>query len=252
MADIRTVLALALRVPVFPCCNVPGDKDFDKKPMTKHAFKDASSDVDVIRAWWRRWPDALIGAPAGIRFSVLDLDLQHAEARQWLDANGHRLPATRTHRTRSGGLHLLFAPHSGMKCSASKLHPHVDTRGAGGYVIWWPAEGLEVLHHSTLADVPEWIAEALRPKSLPAPEPTCKYDSGDAWLRGLVRVVAGASEGQRNRALFWAACCAGEAIRAGKASREWAASVLIEAAARTGLAASEAQRTITSGFARGK
>lgn len=145
---------------------------------------------------------------------------------------------------------MLFRPDPAIKCTSGKLHPHVDTRGLGGYCIWWPAEGLPVEHAALLADVPEWILEALRPKSLPAPEPTCGYDSAGAWLRGLVRVVAGASEGQRNRALFWAACRAGEAIRAGKASREWTASVLIEAAARAGLAAAEAQRTISSGFAR--
>jgi len=210
MADAKTALKLARRVPIFPCCNVPGDRDFDKKPLTSHGFKDAVCDPSVIRRWWNRWSDALIGVPTGIKFDVIDLDLQHAEAQQWLDSNAHRLPATRAHRTRSGGQHMLFRPDPAIKCTSGKLHPHVDTRGLGGYCIWWPAEGLPVEHAALLADVPEWILEALRPKSLPAPEPTCGYDSAGAWLRGLVRVVAGASEGQRNRALFWAACRAGE------------------------------------------
>ena len=58
---------------VFPCDN-------DKKPFTAHGFKDASTDPDLIRRWWARWPDALIGVPTGIKFCVVDVDLQHPEA----------------------------------------------------------------------------------------------------------------------------------------------------------------------------
>jgi Bifunctional DNA primase/polymerase, N-terminal len=118
-------LKLAQRVPVFPCDN-------DKTPFVTHGFKDASSDPDTIRKWWLKWPDALIGVPTGIKFVVVDLDLQHDEARGWLSDNWGRLPVTRTHRTRSGGKHLLFAPHPDVKCSTGKVHPHVDTRGHGG------------------------------------------------------------------------------------------------------------------------
>jgi hypothetical protein len=34
---------------VFPCDN-------DKRPFTAHGFKDASTDPDLIRRWWTRWP----------------------------------------------------------------------------------------------------------------------------------------------------------------------------------------------------
>jgi hypothetical protein len=243
-------LTLAQRgVPVFPC-------DDDKRPVVTKGFKAASTDADVIRTWWQRWPDALIGAPTGIRFVVIDLDLQHEEAQQWLDTNAHLLPPTRTHGTRSSGLHLLFRPHPEVACSVGKLHPHVDTRGAGGYIIWWPSEGLEVLHGGLLAEVPGWVLDALRPKVAPAAKlpPTsksgCRFDASGGWWRGLVRVVAAAPEGQRNQALFWASCRAGEAVRAGKSSRDWIADVLVEAAARAGLAAPEAQRTVDNGLAR--
>jgi hypothetical protein len=95
-ASLDEALRLARRVPVFPCDN-------DKTPFVAHGFKDASTEPDLIQKWWEKWPDALIGVPTGSKFVVIDLDLQHDEARQFLSNNWGRLPRTRTHETRSGG-----------------------------------------------------------------------------------------------------------------------------------------------------
>ena len=157
-------------MPVFPCDN-------DKRPFTAHGFKDASTDPDVIRRWWTRWPNALIGVPTGIKFCVVDVDLQHPEAQEWYGRAN--LPVTRTHVTRSGGRHLLFRPHDEFRCSASKIWKHVDTRGLGGYIIWWPAEGLEVLHAGTVAEVPGWIIAKLNP---PPPPPRPSSNAPDSRI----------------------------------------------------------------------
>src|SRR5262249_10616002 len=149
-------------IPVFPCVNKPGE-DADKRPLTPNGFKDATCDPDTVHRWWTEHPDALIGVPTGIKFVVVDLDLEHEDAQQWLADNPARGPLTLPHRTRTGGIHWLFASHDKMKCTASKLGPHIDTRGAGGYIIWWPACGIEVLHGGVLADVPEWMIETLAP-----------------------------------------------------------------------------------------
>ena len=140
-------------VPVFPC------KVTDKSPHTKHGFKDATTDPARIKRWWSRWPDALIGVPTGGKFVVVDVDLQHPEAQHWYgEAN---LPPTRMHVTLTlGGRHILFQPHDGIRCSASKVWRHVDTRGEGGFIIWWPAHGFEVMHGTVLAPVPDWIVRA--------------------------------------------------------------------------------------------
>jgi hypothetical protein len=102
----RALALAALAVPVFPCVNAPTTPERDKKPLIPkkkggNGFKDATTDVAVIRSWWRRWPNALIGVPTGARFVVLDVDLQHPEAREWFATAA--LPETRTHFTRSGG-----------------------------------------------------------------------------------------------------------------------------------------------------
>jgi hypothetical protein len=81
-----------------------------------------------------------------------------------------------------------------------------------------------------------------------APPPcTTRVDGGSQLrLRGLVRTVVRAAEGQRDEALFWAACWAGEAMRDGTAARDFVFDVLVEAAAVAGLGRLQAERTIKS------
>src|SRR5262245_19145135 len=141
---------------VFPC-------GLDKAPLVKHGFRDAVRDHDQIRRWWNRWPDALVAVATGEKLVVLDLDLQHEDARSWYETNRRQLPSTRTHITRSGGRHLVFKPHPRVRCSTSKIGPHIDTRGSGGCIIWWPAHGHEVLYADLLAEVPEFLLSALDP-----------------------------------------------------------------------------------------
>ena len=88
-------------------------------------------------------------------FSVLDVDKGKGGG-DWWAANKARLPATRKHRTRSGGIHCLFIHRAGLLNSVSKIAPGVDVRASGGYVIWWPAHGFAVVD-LPLAAWPEWL-----------------------------------------------------------------------------------------------
>jgi hypothetical protein len=159
---------------------------------------------------------------------------------------------TRTHATRSGGKHLLFAPNDKVKCSAGKLGPHVDTRGHGGYIVFWPACGFEILHRDVLAPVPAWIIEALNPKPRPIiTSRICVNAPTSASLRGALRVLAGAGEGERNHKLYWTACRMGEAVRSGTISEAQALHLLTSVGRSVGLLDREIAVTSRSGIQKG-
>lgn len=241
LRDAALALVQQRGLPVFPC------KVADKTPYTTHGFKDASTDRTRIQRWWSRWPDALIGVPTGIRFVVVDVDLQHREAQEWYARAN--IPATRTHVTRSGGRHILFLSNDRVRCSAGKIWRHVDTRGAGGFIIWWPASGFEVLHAGFLAPVPDWI---VRPLEQPKPNrrtiKAVDLDKAPATIAGIVRTIAGAREGERNQLCFWGACRLAELADQQLIDRDDALDIAVEAASRAGLPHAEALRTVRSAF----
>ncbi len=245
MRPIDTALRLARRGhAVFPC----GE---DKRPLTPRGFKDATTDPDIIRNWWNAAPTALVGAPTGHRFVVLDIDCaKHVEAAQWYGRAN--LPLTRTHVTRSGGRHLLFKPHPDITNSAGKICAGVDTRGEGGYIIWWPAHGYNVMHGGGLADVPAWLLAALeRKRSAEIIQFRSRpRTSGSAQqkLDGIIRAIASAREGARNSLTFWGACRLAEMVTEGTISRADAIAIAVEAASRNGLTQTEALRTAQSAF----
>jgi hypothetical protein len=228
-----------------------------------HGFLDASTHDDDLKALWSEFPGPLVGVATGnpSQLAVLDLDKKHAEARDWYVVHRDRLQPTRTHRTRSGGLHLLFGHLDGLRNSASKIAKGVDVRADGGYIVWWPAAGLQVLSDEPIAPWPDDLIEALaEPASaaplppLPPPVRTPHRVAGDLRpalhrVIGLGRIVAHAGEGERNRILFWATCRARDMIAAGDLDRPAAVEVveaLHAAAIRAGLPAREAERTIRS------
>jgi hypothetical protein len=188
-----------------------------------------------------------------IGLDVLDLDFgRHQEARNWWRENRQRVPRTRVHRTLSGGLHLLFQHDDLVHCTAGKIRLGVDTRGNGGYIIWWPAADQPVLSAAPPAPWPDWLLAEFRPKLKPQPRSRSVVRApNNHLLAKLVQMVAGAREGERNSLTFWCACRAGEMVAAGVLSATTAIAVIAEAATRSGLPRTEAERTARSGVVTG-
>jgi Bifunctional DNA primase/polymerase, N-terminal len=245
MEPISVALSLAARgVACFPCRE-------DKRPACPNSFKDATADANALASLWQRFPGTHIGVPTGERFVVVDLDFKHPEAAQWYQET--KLPVTRTHVTRSDGRHLLFAPHPAVKNSTSKICKGVDTRGAGGYIIWWPAIGLQVMHGGVLADVPDIILQAFKPQSQPnivtPPHRYVTRGQATARLRGIIDTAAKADEEERNHVLFWCANRVRDMARGGELNEgdfRRAIAELAQAAISIGLPQREAERTIAS------
>ena len=170
----------------FPCSAT-------KRPASPHGFKDATTDPDALR-------DSVAGISGRVNrgqhgnvsgIDVLDIDVKHAETKTWWQDNRCRFPRTRIHRTRSGGLHLLFKHPDGARCTAGKIALGVDTRADGGYVIWWPANGLPIFSDAPPASWPEWFLSELRPKVRPS-TPVARVPDHH-FIGKLVHLVAGAS-----------------------------------------------------------
>jgi putative DNA primase/helicase len=212
-------------LPVFPC------SPKDKRPLTEHGFRDASTNRDTIKAQWGRWPDALIGVPTGDFSGIfaLDVDVDHKEGENGLESlaaleeKHSPLPDTKRTRTPSGGVHYLFRYPEGVQpgSSAGKLGPGLDTRGSGGYVIFPPSrtpKGQYVFENpqTPLADLPDWLLRLVAP---PPRQDTPKasspvQSSGDhpyvrAAVDGELEALAAARPGTRNDSLNRAAFALG-------------------------------------------
>jgi hypothetical protein len=110
-----------------------------------------------------------------------------------------------------------------------------------------------------LVVLPGELAEVNVPPAVvlaPPPSRTEAHINGfvpdDRALVGLVRAVAQARLGDRNRVLYWAACRVAEYVQARLFDHATALAILCEAARYAGLPTAEASRTALSGLRRGE
>jgi hypothetical protein len=250
---IEAALRLCLRYPVFPCGN-------DKRPTVNHGFKEASRDPDVVRAMWQDRPGELIGVPTGAVSGIdaLDIDPRHG-GDEWLAANADSLPRTRRHQTRSGGQHLIFRHAEGVRNSAGKIALGVDTRGDGGFIIFWPAHGYRVETALIIADWPRWLLQTLVPPPQAASRQVPLPNAGDGQLRryavgalrSAVEKVASTSEGGRNNLLNKECFSLCRFIATGALTAHEIADGLAAAAHAAGLSQREIAATLSSALRAG-
>lgn len=137
-------------VPVFRL--MPGRK----RPLPgSRGLKEATTDLERIRAWWADLPAANIGLATGYAFDAVDIDGppgQLSRVRHWCDADACLDPSCQHPGTfaqierdqlakvltpRPGGMHI-YVPPTGDGNKAGIL-PGVDYRGLGGYVVAPPS-----------------------------------------------------------------------------------------------------------------
>lgn len=253
--SLALAAALTLGLPAFPCRS-------NKAPACPHGWHDATADSVVLRELFRLYPGPLIGVPTGEAsgLDALDIDSPRHPAAAWWSAHRHDLPQTRTHRTRSDGLHLLFRHAAGLRCWAGRPVVGVDGRSTGGYIVWWPATGEPVPCDAPLAPWPEWLLEALRPSYRAAPSGTgtarfvfSHHRRGEApyasaALRSGADRVALAQVGSRNRALNAEAYGIGRLVADGLLDVQEVADTLAAAATAAGLSSREIVNTLRSAF----
>lgn len=193
MTPLHYALSLADQgIPVFPV-------RADKRPACKHGHLDATVDPRAIRDMFDESAAPLVGFPTGEAsgIDVLDVDFRH-DGDKWKRLE--TLPATRIHRTGSGGLHYYFRHAEGVRNSQSKLALGIDIRGSGGYAVAWPVE--------QDVEPAEWPSDVLaavlaRPARNPKAEPLARAAhnpttaEAQVALANAVRLIEAAQEGER-------------------------------------------------------
>ncbi|MEH3045515.1 phage/plasmid primase, P4 family [Sphingomonas adhaesiva] len=274
--------------PVFPCNArdktplVKADRDAAGKPIKgTGGVKQATTDVEKVAAWWRRWPSAMIGVAMGENgLFALDFDPRTDEAtgEEWtlerLKAEletqiGASLPASLAVRTPSGGVHVyLSQPAEGASIrNRGNLPRHVDVRGAGGYVIAPPSRMIDGRSYrwlrddrdALIAEPPAGLVTVLRAKGAKGNGQSAK-PQGDgveryalAALDSECQAIRSAEAGKRQDALNRGAFAVAQLVAAGAlAEPSSRMAVLAAALANPGKDDQSAiEATVDSGWAAG-
>jgi hypothetical protein len=129
----------------------------DKRPLIKwKEFEDRHATEDEIEEWFTKWPNAGVGIVTGKISGITVVDIDVKETPHMTPGN---FPLTFTVSTPSGGSHLYYDYHAGIKTAArvSAQLPGVDIRNDGGYVVAPPSAGYTVVEGTghTFAKFPD-------------------------------------------------------------------------------------------------
>ncbi|MEV6174905.1 bifunctional DNA primase/polymerase [Streptomyces sp. NPDC051954] len=239
---------------------------------TCHGFYAATTNVDLVRRWWKEEPDANIGGPCKLNgWAVIDIDPRNGgrESYQALEERVGVLPGTTLQITGGDGLHMIYRS------------PGFDLPGLGGPGIDFKHNGYILLApsvHSSggryqwagngefLAPETDWPASLLpRKQRRPAPPartiPRHRFPAqerrpqrpggGRMWtVEDLVQHIMDAHEGTRNNAFYFAACRAHELAEQDLIDLGEAEMGLLSAASAVGLTDSEAHASFDSASTR--
>lgn len=228
----RALAAARLGWHVFPC-------GADKRPLTKHGLKDATTDAGQISKWWAKHPAALpavVAGPSGL--AIADFDVKGGkDGLAALSRLGHPLPATWRQDTPSGGSHAFYVAPAGIdvpngSADLFERGSGIDRRTGESYAVLYEAPPASV---AELAEAPAWL--------IVSAERSSSSDRGtlagvDDYLARLVtgkpsKAVRKALGEFRSREMSHADLLAGVSalVRLGQAGKRGVAAALVEARA---------------------
>jgi hypothetical protein len=186
-----------------------------KEPLQEsRGFKDATTDVARVAAWWRETPNANIGIHPAPDLLILDADgargIEAARSRGLLDPQTLVCLTGRS----DGGMHLYFR-HPGFRVSNRDLAPDLNVRCDNGYGILPPSihpSGAVYRWRGRLSDVRE-LSSAVRdelervqerdePASVVPIRPMNGTGDIHARVRGYLRRVGPRPIGQRDNTAY--------------------------------------------------
>ena len=268
MSFLDDALAMAARGwRIFPC------EPRGKRPagaLVPHGLHDATDDLETIRAWWEKEPEANIGLATGRASGVIviDLDGEAAEmAYGWLlvkhgNPGSAAAPDGATVRT-GKGWHLYLDPgDNDIRNSASRIAQGIDVRGDGGYVVAPPSIHPSGRVYVWADDVPAdglprisepWaklLAPPPAPPRTPLPPPRgftgVSTPYGTAAMRSLLEELASAGDGARNDTLNRVTWRVVHLADGGHLDLQAAAAHVAEVAREIGLPDAEVDKTMAS------
>lgn len=231
-----------------PCASV------GKHPAIRAWQKAASSDRGVVRDLFNQHHRG-IGVATGEGSGVWVLDLDTKNGVDGIASVEHlNLPPTHTVQTPTGGLHMYWTWHEGIRNRAAVL-PGVDVRGEGGYVVGaeseTPTGGYTVTDPRPPVAAPQELIDlVVRQKEAPVTPPSVSRTDRYALtaLDNASNRVASTSSGGRNNELNTSAYSIGRLVAAGRVGATAARETLIEAGQACGLSEFEARKTVTGAF----
>jgi putative DNA primase/helicase len=237
-----------------------------KNPLTTHGHLEATTDPEWIERLWRDHGFANVGiatGPSGLLVADVDTKPGKSGAETWAALEAlHGPQETYEVRSWSGGRHLFYEDPYGLTNSSGTGKPgeralgrHIDTRGAGGYVVAAPSivrEGddfgqYEVVAARSLLLVPAWIRQALEKPERETYVPTgpvAGEDEVHARVRLLATELTGTQDGANHNAARLA-YMAGQYVGAGQIPADEVIGILQDAVAGWTWAAPRDAETMT-------
>jgi hypothetical protein len=209
----------------------------------------ATTDAELIRRWWTRWPDANIGLATGQRSGLLVVDVD--------GSNDYPFPPTAIVAT-GKGIHF-YLRHPGYPIrNRIRLLPDLDIRADKALIVAPPSRHASGQRYcwqpfAELAAPPTWLLAHLQvpPRSTSRPPTSLGRPYAQAVLRGELARLQSARPGTRNTTLNWVAYRCGQFVGRGDLDQREVTHLLTETALGLGLPPREVAATVASGLRAG-